>query len=308
MNYRPFSNDNGGPNGPILCLNSVQCSKRLRASMQQITYPNDGFRLSDRHRREVATIFDRTPAEGSEVIDVVEQAIGAYLQILDQASSNREIKRADAPAQEKQKKLAQKISKAARKLEELVQETIAIECQVDSYHSILNSTYPGTLARVAGTELELDLSLLSAEDAQEAAIESASVAYSNALQNLTAIRRASDLWMENLGIAKVGRPRARLYDLVLELDRIWRSIISQDEAGSEKWDQKPAAPNSPLCRLTEIALEAIGEDAHSNIPLLVRRALREDEVTNREWEREADQWAAQVEQKFGKSALPFRSQ
>ena len=173
---------------------------------------------------------------------------------------------------------------------------------------ILNSTYPGTLARVAETELELDLSLLSAEDAQEAAIESASVAYSNALQNLTAIRRASDLWMENLGVAKVGRPRARLYDLVLELDRTWRSIISQDEAGSEKWDQKPAAPNSPLCRLTEIALEAIGEDAHSNIPLLVRRALREDKVTNREWEREADQWAAQVEQKFGKNALPFRSQ
>lgn len=274
----------------------------------EMRYPNPGRQMPDAQRLKVATIFGQTIAEATSergAVTIVEQALYAHLDVERQMVDISPIE--DESQTQKRARLGGQIARTSRKLQQLLEESLAHSDVGEHDETVATATLPGALAAVAEPDLQLSIDYAGTDEGVAILVERSTSAISGVFEHLSTLERAANAWAKHQKNKNAGRPRQHLHSLVNELDRAWRDILSEDRDAYEKWDKKPGAPNSPLCRIFPEALKALGHQVPDSIPQIVQKILKIAEADQKAWDAEGDRWTAAIERKFGKNALPFGS-
>lgn len=157
---------------------------------------------------------------------------------------------------------------------------------------------PGSLAKVENPELEFELITIAPDESEIRFIDAASIACSNAYEQVVALECAADIWLSFLDQGKPGTSKSSLDDLVHGLFGACYQLLLPNREALEYWLEKPAAPQRALGLLLDIVLEDTKEFGRGNLGQTIRRALETFAAQERGFEEYGQQWVRHFEQKY----------
>ncbi|MFV0645869.1 MAG: hypothetical protein ACK5NN_15475 [Sphingomonadaceae bacterium] len=260
------------------------------------------FNLSDRHRSEVARIFgqsldDETGTCPAVVLVVDNVKLFKIMTMEPESPETTARKAAAGEAARRQKKRANKILTATRNLMQLLDDSVNEPDEKTDYRNI-RATFQGCFALAEHPDLDVRFFDITTPEMIDVLSDYKRIEYEKLCAKLESLEDAAANWLDSLSSEKRGAKKSSELDhLIYSLEDACQNIQYQDLNLYPGWQEKPAAPSGPLCRLLGVVVEAIWDKELSGLPQRVRKAMERRALKNMEREDLKKRWMTCIEPK-----------